>query len=247
MSFRRALYALITTGILSLLPWSLVHAACEQPSTSSSYFISECQFGIGGENDLNSTSFKANASAGSLGVGVGASTNYSTQAGFLTPREEYLEMVVNAATINLGTLTTASAATGTAAFYVRAYTSGGYSVQTISGTPANGGESLDPITSAAASSPGTEQFGINLVANTSPTTFGADPVKQPSVGYAYGTAATGYDTANLFQYNAGDTIATSPKGIGQTDYTISYIANTSPISPGGEYTVDQILVVVATF
>jgi hypothetical protein len=247
MSFRRALLALTTAVILSLLPGLPVQAACEQPSTSTSYFISECQFGIGGEPDLNSTSYNANASLGSLGVGVGASTNYTSQAGFLTPREEYLEMGVNAATINLGTLTTSAAATGNATFFVRAYTSSGYTVQTISGTPTNGGESLDPITSAAVSSPGTEQFGINLVANTSPTTYGADPVKQPSSGYAYGEAASGYDTTNLFQYNQGDTIVTSPKGIGQTDFTISYLANISPISPGGEYSVEHILVVIATF
>jgi len=209
--------------------------------------VAECAFGIGGDPALTGTAYNANASAGDLGVGTSSSTNFSAQAGFLTPREEYLEMVVSASTIDLGTLSTSSASTGTATFYVRAYTSSGYNVQTVSNTPTNGGVSLDPMTSTAVSSPGTEQFGINLVTNSSPTTFGTDPVKQPNSGYAYGAPATGYGTANQFRYNAGETIATSPKGIGQTDYTISYIANISPVSEGGIYSVDHILVVVAVY
>ncbi len=216
-------------------------------SSSNNYSINEYFFGTGGEVDLNSPNYQGRGAAGSLGVGDTSSPNYLAQAGFITAQEEYLEMVVNAATINLGTLTTASAATGTGTFYVRAYTSSGYYVQTVSPPPTNGSVSLAPMTSTAASSPGTEQFGINLVANTSPTTFGADPAPAPDNTFAYGEAATGYDTPDQFRYNIGDTIATAPKGIGRTDYTISYLANISPISPGGEYTTEHILVVVATY
>jgi hypothetical protein len=241
---RRGFGVLMFSAALVLLPRVMAFA---QTSSSSSYKTNEYYFGNGGEVDLNSTSYKARGSAGELGVGTSSSTNYTAQAGFVPGQEEYLEMVVNAATIDLGTLTTASAATGTATFYVRAYTSSGYYVQTISGTPTNSSASLDPMTSTAASSPGTEQFGINLVANTSPTTFGANPAPQPNSGYAYGAAATGYGTTNQFKYNQGDTIATSAKGIGQTNFTISYIANISAISEGGSYSVDHILVVVATY
>lgn len=222
-------------------------AAFAQTSSSSTYKTNEYFFGNGGEVDLNSSAYKARGSAGGLGVGNSSSMSYTGQAGFVTAQEEYLEMVVNAATINLGTLSTSAAATGTGTFYVRAYTASGYYVQTVSGTPTNGAVSLAAMASAAASSPGTEQFGINLVANTSPATFGADPDPQPNSGYAYGEAASGYDTANQFKYNQGDTIATSPKGIGQTNFTISYIANISALTAGGEYAVDHILVVVATF
>jgi hypothetical protein len=235
---------LLGIGVLTLLPRVFAFA---QTSSSTNYKTNEYFFGNGGEVDLNSSSYKARGSSGGLGVGDTSSTNYSGQAGFVTAQEEYLEMVVNAATIDLGTLTTSSASYGTATFYVRAYTSSGYFVKTISGTPTNGSASLAPMTSTAASSPGTEQFGINLVANTSPASFGADPAPQPSGSYAYGAAASGYGTTNQFKYNQGDTIATSPKGIGQTNFTISYIANISAISAGGQYTVDQILVVVATF
>ncbi len=216
-------------------------------STSPNYQVNEYSFGTGGDVDLNSTSYKANAQAGALGVGRVSSSSFSAEAGFITPREEYLEMVVNAATIDLGTLATNTTATGTATFYVRAYTSSGYIVTTVSPTPTNGTAQLSPMTVTAASAQGTEQFGINLVANTSPATFGADPVQSPDNTFAYGQAATGYGTTNQYKYNAGDIVATSSKGIGQTNYTISYIANIAPLSAGGIYTVDHILVVVATY
>ena len=237
---------LVLAGIFGIIfiPNVIAHA---QTSSSSSYKTNEYYFGNGGEVDLNSASYKARGAAGGLGVGDGTSANYIGQSGFVTAQEEYLEFVVNTATVDLGDLTTASAGTGNATFYVRAYTSSGYYVQTLTGTPAYGSNSLTAMTSTAVSAPGTKQFGINLVGNTSPVTFGANPAPQPNSGYAYGTAAAGYGTTNQYRYNAGETIATAPKGIGQTNYTISYIANISPISVAGNYTVNQILLVVAAY
>ncbi len=243
MNLRRLRPLVVIVSCFVLVP----AAGKVSAQSSTNYQVPEYNFGVGAENELTSPSYRGQASAGALGVGNIGSTNYSSIAGSLTPREEYLEMIVNATTINLGTLSTGAASTGTGTFYVRAYTSSGYYVQTISPTPTNGGVSLAPMTSAAASSPGTEQFGINLVANTSPATFGANPVPAPDSTFAYGAAATGYNTTNQFKYNIGDTIATAPKGIGETDYTISYLANISAVSAGGEYTVAHILVVVATY
>ncbi|CAN5383673.1 hypothetical protein BH10PAT3_BH10PAT3_2660 [soil metagenome] len=242
--FSRPIFVLASMAFLVLLPRAMAFA---QTSSSTNYKTNEYYFGNGGEVDLNSTSYKARGSAGGLGVGDTSSTNYKGQAGFVTPQEEFLEMSVTGSTVALGNLTTGSANTATGAFYIRAYTSSGYYVTTVSGTPGFGAVSLAPMTVTAASAPGTEQFGINLVANTSPASFGANPAPQPNSGYAYGAAATGYATTNQYKYNAGDTIATSPKGIGQTNFTISYIANISVISKAGLYSVNQILVVVAGF
>ncbi len=239
-------YRLISVLVLIFL-FGAISKVNAQQICSGSYCANEYYFGTGGENELNSTNYTGRASTGSLGVGETSSTSYSTQAGYVTTQEEYLEMIVNTTNVNLGTLSASSASTGTGTFYVRAYTSTGYFVQTISPPPSNGAVTLTNLTSQTASSVGTEQFGINLVANTSPTTFGANPSQAPDSSFAYGSASTGYNTANLYKYVAGDTIATAPKGIGRTDYTISYLANASPISKGGEYTVDHVLVVVATF
>jgi hypothetical protein len=104
------------------------------------------------------------------------------------------------------------------------------------------------MTSQGSPTPGTEQFGINLVANTSPVSFGADPSPQPDSSFASGQAATGYDTTNQFKYNVGDTIAqTQSNGWGLTNYTISYIANIAVLTPAGKYSAVQDMVAVTTY
>ena len=100
---------------------------------------------------------------------------------------------------------------------------------------------------AAASAVGTEQYGINLKANTSPTTFGADPLQVPSSSFSYGIASTGYNVANNYRYVAGEKIAEAPQTSGQTNYTISYIVNVSTTTAGGAYSGSQSLVVVGTY
>jgi hypothetical protein len=103
------------------------------------------------------------------------------------------------------------------------------------------------MSTATTSSPGTEQFGINVVANTTPISQGANPVQIPSSTFSFGLAAPGYDTPNNYKYNNGDTIAQSPKSTGETDYTISYLANISGVTPAGHYVMNQSLVATATF
>ena len=174
-------------------------------SSSASYSVQESAFSSGSGNGA-SASYSSRSSAGDLGVGSAYSTTYAAYAGPISPNEEYLEMVVTAATIDLdtpsdspGILSTSETATGTAVFYVRAYINGSYSVVTLSQAPTNeSGNVLSPLTSAAAVVAGTEQFGMYLVANTTPA-IGANPAPQPNSTYANGQAASGYDTANPFK------------------------------------------------
>ena len=225
--------------------------------TSTNYQSNEVFFGTGGDNSQSSTNYNAHASIGALGVGNGTSTNYQAYSGFLTPNEPFLSMTVNTATVSLGTLATGSAATGTSTFTVTAYVDSGYTVQSVSQPPSytsgSGSHTLAGM-SLGNSIPGSEQFGMNLRANTLPSTLGADPSPQPSSSFANGQAATGYSTVNQYRYTAGDVIACSGTsgtcsgtGWGQTIYTISYIANISLITPAGNYSVNQDLVVVATY
>ena len=216
--------------------------------SSTNYQSNEVFFGIGGDLDSSSANYQAQSAVSALGVGNFIDTNYQAFSGFLTPNEPFLELGIDTSTVNLGTLDPAVAKTGTAVFHVRTYVDSGYSVQTMSQPPSTSTDSLTPMTSQAASSPGTEQFGINLKANTSPASFGADPSPQPDGTFASGQAATGYDTANQYKYSVGDTIASSgSNGWGATIYTISYIANISPITEAGDYSMVHDLVVVATY
>lgn len=226
-------------------------------SKSTSYGVNEAQFGVGGslDNSTHSTSYKAQLSAGATGVGSPNGTLYGAQAGFLTPNEPFLEMVVNAATLSLGTLSSATATTGTGTFHVRAYTDSGYTVVSLNNPPVNEeGSFLANMTVQGASVVGTEQYGINLVSNLtsctppSPVNFGAAPSFVPSATFANGIAATGYDACGKFKYVKGDVIAqNNGKGWGETDYTISYLININSVSKAGKYTMTQDLVAIATY
>jgi hypothetical protein len=236
---------------LSILLMVVIPRVVSAQYTSPDYQTNEFFFGTGGEVELTSPNYQAQAAAGALGVGNFSSTNYQTYSGFLTPNEPFLEFGIDTSVVDLGTLDTIAAQTGNADFHVRAYIDSGYSVRTMSQPPTytSGAESHTlTAMSLGTSSPGTEQFGINLVANTSPATFGNDPSPQPNSSFATGQAASGYNTANNFKYGAGDTIAeSSGSGWGLTNYTVSYIANIAVLTPAGNYAMVHDLVAIATY
>lgn len=244
-------------GLAAWLMLILGGVAAAQYS-SPHYQSNEVFFGSGGDNKQSSSNYSANASAGALGVGRYSSANYAVYSGFLTPGEPFLELDIDAATVNMSGIDPSTTKSGQATFHVRAYVDSGYTVQTVSQPPAyTSGSNTHVLTGMATlgdSAPGTEQFGINLVKNTgfcgAGCDLGNDPSPQPDGTYATGIAAPGYDTANKFKYVQGDIVAETPvgsSGWGLTNYTISYIANASIITPAGNYQMVQDLVAVATY
>lgn len=222
---------------------------------SANYELNEVQFGSGSLHNASSTSYKANESLGNTTGGRSSSSNYQAFNGFLTPNEPFLSISVGTTNVNLNTLSTTSAATGTGTFSVTAYVDSGYVVESVNNPPTQeDGHPLKNLTTPSASSPGTEQFGINMVQNLttcatpSPVNFGSNPVALPSNTYANGIAATGYNTCGLFKYVPGDVIAQSSNpGWGETDYTISYLVNIAAYTPAGHYTMAENLVAIATY
>ena len=242
--------------LLSLLGFKNAFATCnlDQQSCSNTYGVGEYYFGSGGSLDTTcSTTYCAAQTLGETGAGLTSSTDYNAQAGFEVNREPSLQFIVNSASVNLGNLTTLTTATGTATLSVKAYLSGGYSVDSISPAPQNGPYVMASPSSPTASAVGTEQFGINLVNNLTsctipaPANFGANPVQVPSASYSYGIATANYATCGKFMYHNGDAIASSSKSSGETDFTISYIANISSITPAGVYNMNQVLVALPTY
>lgn len=229
---------------------SFLYEGLALAGSSTNYRIDESYFGPGGVLDSGSTNYQFQSgqqSLGNTGVGEGSSNNFQTQAGATTTNDPRLSCVINTSSINFGGLSTSVATTATATFSVLNYTSYGYVVSIIGNPPSNGSHTLANMNSTAASSAGTEQFGINLVANTSPATFGADPVQIPDNTFSFGSAASNYNSANNFRYNSGDTIAQATKSSGQTNYTISYIVNAATTTPGGSYSGNQALVCTGTY
>lgn len=216
---------------------------------SPNYEVDETFFGAGGNLDNASTNYKARTAAGELAVGNISSPNFQAYAGFNTTDVILLELNVNGGTFDLGTLDQNQVKTQTATFSIRNYLSNGYTVQVVGRPPSNSGHELASMTTAASSSPGTEQFGLNLVANNLPGVgpFGAAPSQLPDSTFGFGTAASPYNTSNLFKYLDGDTVARSDKSTGATQYTLSMIANIDQFTPGGAYGGSLFVRVVPTF
>lgn len=234
-------------SVLFVVVLSLAPLAARATSSSSNFKVEEDFVGGGGLIDESSANFHAKESIGDVAVGESGSTNFQTNNGFTTTNDPTLSFLVTGSSIDFSTLSPSTTATGTATFSVKNYTSWGYVVLTT-GQPVNGNHTLAPMTTAGSSQTGVEQFGINLVANTSPTTFGAVPVQVPSSSFSNGVAASGYNTANTYKYVDGDTVASAPKSSGETDYTISYIANVNATTtPGGKYLMNHQLIVVGTY
>ena len=259
----------IVLGALLLPLWanSMIASACTggQQTCSSGYGVSEAFFGTGGQlcdpNDLadsaHSATYCAKTAAGETGVGSTASGNaYQAQAGFNTNRDPSLTVVVNdsqcadfgSASKSLGVLSAASASFTSVNFSVKSYLAGGYTVQTVGQAPTytSGSSHTLATMSGGTSTPGTEQFGINLVANTTPA-VGNNVQQLPDTTFGFGQAVSGYNTANHFRYNDGDQIASSAKSSGTTCYDISYLFNISNTTPAGMYAFNQSIVATSTF
>jgi hypothetical protein len=239
---------LVIAFVLTVSFGSLAYA---QSSSSNNYKIDESFIGPGGALESESSNFKTAPGAQSVGNagGVGeseSSTNYRTQSGATTTDDPSLACITNSSSLNFGSLSTSVVATATAAFSVLNYTSYGYVVQVVGTPPTNGAHTLTNLSSNAGSTPGTEQFGLNLIDNSSPN-IGTNPVQVPDTTFSFGDAATNYDTLNSFRYNNGETIAESVKTSGQTDYTMSYIINVATTTPGGSYSGNQTLVCTGTY
>lgn len=221
------------------------------------------QFGNGGQlcdpGVNGSAHYCANQTLGETAVGNASSSNFQAQAGgIVTDRDTYVQMIVTGANIDLGQLTTSSTKVASGNFSVKTYLASGYQVVTAANPPTYATHSLAAM-SGGASSTGTEQFGINLVANSCPSNtptsgagscsggFGAGPVQVPDSTFSFGTVASGYNTPNVYKYNKGDVIAQSSQSSGETDYTISYLFNISPVTPAGTYKMTHVLVATSTF
>ena len=102
---------------------------------------------------------------------------------------------------------------------------------TVNGSPPTAGTSvIDTPAVPTESRRGTNQFGINLVANTDPG-VGNDP-EGP---FANAVASPSYSVPNQYKYISGDEVAYSPNVSLMRKFTVSYILNSSPSLRAGVY------------
>lgn len=211
---------------------------------SSNYKFNETVLGGIGSTSSQSANFQARSTGGILGIGDAASAAMQINNGGTTTDEPGLAFGVITSSINFGSFSPTAATTTTSVFEVANYTSYGYVVQALGAAPTNGTHTIDAMATTGVSQAGIEQFGINLVANTSPTSVGTNPDHHQ---FGFGSASANYGTSNNYRYVSGETIAIGPQTSGTTTYTISYIINVSSITPAGQYKSNQAIICTATF
>lgn len=223
-------------------------AFATQVLQSPSYRFDESSVGTGGFMQGSSSNFKVESSTGDIAIGSSASSNFRVDSGTQTTPDPTLTFTMDSPAASFGNFSPATASTSTSTFSVINYTSYGYVVQLVGPPPKYGSNEISPMNVTAASQPGVEQFGVNLVANTSPSSFGANPDNgTPPNNFGFGVVAPNYATPNQFRYVSGETVASAPKSSGKTLYTMSYVINVSNLTPAGEYKTDQTLVVTGTY
>lgn len=221
-------------------------AVLAETSNSASFQATEMQFGSGGTLESCSGEYCAQASIGAMSPD-GQSVSPSTSAfGAIASDEPLLEVIVDSGESNLGNLSTEKTATKTMVVRVRNYLSNGYIMQVVGDSPSFQQHQLKNPAAPSVSKPGSEQFAINLVANSAPN-VGDNPAQIPSDELIFGSVEPNYDQANMFMYRPGDVVARSHSTFGRTDYTISMIVNIANSTPVGHYAGDYGVVVTPVY
>ena len=218
----------------------------ETSSQSPNYELTESQFNGGSAYESCSDTYCARASLGDPTADGPAPASSASFAEVAQDTEPLMEMIVDSGESRLGVLSTQTTATKTMTVRIRSYLGGGYNLQIMGDPPKYEGHLLKTSNTPIASLPGTEQFGINVVANTSPA-VGADPQQVPSAETSFGEVMEQYDIPNWFKYRSGATVARSLSDSGRTDYTVTMIVNISSSTPAGEYAGDFAAVVIPAF
>ena len=236
-----------TRGILgALLACLLLMApgAYAETLQSTNYKLDESSIGTSSPIGQASSSYNLSSGVGDLAAGNAASANFQIEAGSKTTADPVLAFSVNSSAANFGLFSPTLASTATATFSVKGYVSYGYTVQIVGTAPSNGTHTISPLATSDTSRPGSEQFGVNLVANTQPTSVGANP---DNGSFGFGTVANDYNVSNHYRYVSGDVIAKADKSSGVTNYTLTYLINVAGLTPGGQYKSNQTLIVLGSF
>jgi hypothetical protein len=129
---------------------------------------------------------------------------------------------------DMGTLSSTQTLTAESQMAVGTNATQGFVITANGGPPAAGTNVIPGTSVPAPSTKGTNQFGINLVANTAPI-VGSDPEGT----WANAIASPDYGVPNEYKYVPGDVVAYSPNVSLMKKFTVSYILNSSEnLHPG---------------
>lgn len=131
---------------------------------------------------------------------------------------------------DMGQLSSQSTLTAQSQMAVGTNASAGFAITANAAPMSAGTNIINSLANPTESRPGTNQFGINLVANNSPT-VGNDP-EGP---WTNATPTTTYGQPNRYKFVSGDVVASSPNVSLMRKFTVSYIVNSSDDLKAGVY------------
>ncbi len=149
---------------------------------------------------------------------------------------------VSGSSVDFGFFSPISTVTGTSVMAASTNAQSGYVISVNGATLTSGSDTIPALTSPTASAHSVGQFGLNLKANTTPS-VGAEVV-----GPGVATASAGYNTADLFKFVTGNTVAsTGGTSSDSNAFTVSYIVNVAGNQAPGTYTATMTYICTATF
>lgn len=150
-------------------------------------------------------------------------------------------------TVDLGVLSTSTDNTGTHKAQAATNALNGYVLQ-YAGTTLTHNNDTDTIDAIGAtgttSSPGTEQFGLNISISNTPNTSSSLDADYSGTNYAFVDGATVTDGTDD---TASNTIATSSGPIDNNVYDLEFLGNVDEVTPTGTYTTTVTYVATATY
>lgn len=191
---------------------------------------------------LRATTFSDSAWTTAIDTGVIASSTAGV-VNVTASVDETLTFTLGTTSVALGTIASGTTGSGTSTMTVGTNAASGYAV-TYAAAPTltSGSNTITALAAKTASTQGQKQFGINLMANTTPSIGAAVS------GSGSGTVSTNYNTSNQFMFNvAGDTVATASAPTNNNIFTVSYIANVATDTAAGAYSTNINYIATANF
>ncbi len=131
--------------------------------------------------------------------------------------------------VQLGQLTTARASAGTSQMALATNAESGYTIRILGQSMTSGNNVIPPLTTNTSSAPGTNQFGINLAANSDPSSGSG------ATGPGTGSATPNYGQSNSFRFVGGEIVASGTSVEDYRKYTVTYLVNINRSQPPGVY------------
>jgi hypothetical protein len=156
--------------------------------------------------------------------------------------DEKLTFTLASTGVTLSEPSTGTTGKGVSSMTISTNAESGYSIGYTGNTLASGSNEITAMSTLAASTTNTKQFGINLASNTTPL------VGSVVSGSGSGVPAADYGVQNQFKFStSGDVIATASLPTNDNTYTTSYIVNMDGSTAAGAYSTVINYIATANF